>query len=181
MGIIVYDVKILLSSQKMARAMTPTQANLSSTFKLCLDFQQKEWTNPIPLSLFSHVRISAAHQEIPSTCHFYFGSPASPLLGLVASSGQKQAKASLLPGQTDHLCPDGNPTQWLWPPLLTVETRLSRLRSWGCIGCIECFNDPQHCITLQKHTSIQHTETRHKQQALGIRWEAGKDKACSRR
>ena len=111
--IIVYNATILLSNQKMALAMTPTQANLSSTFKLCLDFQQQESTIPIQLSFCSHVRISAAHREMLSSCHFCLGSPAFPLPGLVASSGQKQAKASLLPGQTGHLCPGGNPTQWL--------------------------------------------------------------------
>ena len=105
--------RIKLASQKMALAKTQTQAILSSTFKLCLDFLQKDLTNPIPLSFFSHIRISAAHLELPSSSHFCFKSPASRLLGLVASSGQKQAIASLLPGQTDHLCPDGNPTQWL--------------------------------------------------------------------
>ena len=68
------------------------------------------------------------HLEMLISCQFWPSSPVSPLLGSVASSGQKQVSASLLPGQMDHLCPDGNPTQWLWwPPLLTVETRLSRL------------------------------------------------------
>ena len=112
-------------------------------------------TIPIQPSFFSHILIFAVHLEMPTSCHFWPSSIASPLLASVASSGQKQASASLLPGQTDHLCPGGNPTQWLWPPLLTVETRLSRLRSWGRAG----FNDlMMHCKNL---TALHNTAKKH--------------------
>ena len=70
MRIIVYHVKILLSSQKMALVSKITQAILSLTFKLCLDFVQLESLNPIPFDVFFLILISAFHLEMPSSCHF---------------------------------------------------------------------------------------------------------------
>ena len=70
MRIIVYHVKILISSQKMALVSKITQAILSLTFKLCLDFVQYESMNPIPFYVFSQLLIIADHLEMPSSCHF---------------------------------------------------------------------------------------------------------------
>ena len=152
--LLIWMQRSILESQQMALANPPTQVIPFLNFLAVPGSSAARVDHSHPAFLLLPHPDFCSHRKLPSSCNFCFGSLASPLLGLVASSGQKQAIASLLPGQTDHLCPDGNPTQWLWPPLLTVETRLSRLRSWG----VECSYDAQHCYTandtLQQSTAF---------------------------